>query len=74
MHKHPDWRDMPDCKDHQEFYAQAASHFGILKDAWRNYTMHVRGGKYTEEEADRIFTNVKGFMEKLATRFAESNS
>jgi hypothetical protein len=32
--------------------------------------MHVRG-KYTEEEAARIFESVKAFMQKLATRLHE---
>ncbi len=70
MHKEPAWKALSDCKQQQEFYAQAASHFGILKDAWRNYTMHVRGF-YTEEQAERIFENVKGFMQKLAERLSE---
>jgi hypothetical protein len=70
MRSEPKWKDLPDCKEQQEFYAQAASHFGILKDAWRNYTMHARGS-YTEEQAERIFENVKGFMEKLAERLHE---
>src|SRR5262249_53284077 len=54
MHKDPAWKAQPDCKEQQEFFAQAASHFGILKDAWRNYTAHKRG-KYTEDEATLIF-------------------
>lgn len=70
MHKDPIWKVMPDCKEQQEFYAQAASHFGILKDAWRNYTAHARG-IYTEETAQRIFDNVGDFMQKLATRLHE---
>ena len=64
------WRSKPDYKEQQEFYAQAASHFAILKDAWRNYTMHVRG-KYTQEEAELIFENVKAFMQKLSERLDE---
>ncbi len=70
MHKDPVWKALPDCKEQQEFYAQAASHFGVLKDAWRNYATHVRG-KFTEEEAEIIFINVKGFMQKLAERLHE---
>jgi hypothetical protein len=70
MRTDPGWKAVPDCKEQQEFYAQAASHFAILKDAWRNYTMHARG-KYTEGEAERIFENTKGFMQKLAERLAE---
>jgi len=48
-----------------EFYAQAASSFMFLKDAWRNYTAHVRG-RYVEQEADTIYRNVGAFMQKLA--------
>ena len=70
MHKDPAWKVLPDCKEQQEFYAQAASHFAILKDAWRNHTMHVRG-KYTEDEGERIFDTVKAFMQKLAERLQE---
>jgi hypothetical protein len=70
MHKDPTWKVLPDCKQQQEFYAQAASHFGVLKDAWRNYTMHARGF-YTEEQAERMLENIKGFMQKLAERLSE---
>jgi hypothetical protein len=70
MHKDPAWKSLPDCKQQQEFYAQAASQFGLLKDAWRNYTMHSRG-KYTEGEAEQIFMNVKSFVCKLAEKLAE---
>jgi hypothetical protein len=70
MRQDPMWKALPDCKEQQEFYAQAASHFAILKDAWRNHTMHVRG-KYTEAEAERIFETVKAFMQKLAERLHE---
>ena len=57
-------------KEEEEFYSQAASHFRIIKDAWRNYTMHVRG-KYTEDEAKIIMISVRAFMQKLATKFSE---
>jgi uncharacterized protein YpbB len=70
MHKDPVWKALPDCKEQQEFYAQAASHFGILKDAWRNYTMHARGF-YTEEQAEQIFENIKVFVQKLSLKLNE---
>ena len=70
MHKDPKWKVLPDCKEQQEFYSQAASHFGILKDAWRNYTAHARG-KYLEEEAFLIFENTRAFMQKIAARLNE---
>lgn len=65
MHKDPDWRLLPDCKSKQEQYSQVASHFAVLKDAWRNYTMHARG-KHGDDEAELIFVNLKSFMQKLA--------
>jgi hypothetical protein len=70
IHKDPAWKSLPDCKEQQEFYAQVASHFDILRDAWRNYTMHTRGF-YTEEQAEQMFENVKGFMQKLSSRLRE---
>ncbi len=70
MHEDPDWKALPDCRGQQEFYAQAASHFAILKDAWRNYTMHARGF-YTAQQVERIFENTKGFLQELAGRLHE---
>ena len=60
----------PDWKDQQEFYSQAASHFMMLKDAWRNYVAHERG-KFTEEETEVLLLNVRSFMQKIATRLHE---
>jgi hypothetical protein len=54
----------------REFYSQCASHFRVVKDAWRNYTAHARG-KYDEQEAVDMLGNVRGFMQKLATRLRE---
>jgi hypothetical protein len=59
-----------DWKDQQEYFSQAASNFMIIKDAWRNYTAHVRG-KYTDEEAETLLINVRAFMQKLAVRLHE---
>ena len=70
MRSDPTWKALPDYKEQQEYYSQAASHFRTVKNAWRNYTMHVRA-KYTEDEAEQIFNSVKGFMQKLAERLSE---
>jgi hypothetical protein len=70
MPNDPAWRNVPDRREQQEFYAQASSHFVILKDAWRNYTMHKRG-VFTEEQAERVFQNTKAFMQKLTERLSE---
>lgn len=71
MHKHAYWKTLPDCKEQQEFFAQAASHFAILKDACRNPTMHARA-KYTDDEAERLFETVKAFMQKLAEKLDDN--
>ena len=73
MHKQSEWRSLPDCKEQQQFYADAASHFAFVKDAWRNHTMHVRA-KYTEDEAEIIYLSVKSFMQKLAKRLKEDEA
>lgn len=57
-------------RDEREFWSQCASHFRVVKDAWRNYTAHARG-KYDEQEALDMLGNVRGFMQKLATRLHE---
>lgn len=64
-------REMPnakvkatDWKEKQEKYSQLANNFMFFKDAWRNYTAHARG-KYTEDESDAIYRNVRSFMQGL---------
>ncbi|MGA3099568.1 MAG: hypothetical protein ABSF25_24200 [Bryobacteraceae bacterium] len=71
MHVDPKWKALPDCKDQQEFYAQAAAHFGVLKDAWRNHTAHVRSN-YDQEDALDILQSVRAFFRKLAVRLSET--
>jgi hypothetical protein len=67
-------REMPkaavksaDWKEKQEKYSQIANNFMFFKDAWRNYTAHARG-KYTEDESDAIYRNVRVFMQGLAAQ------
>ena len=60
----------PNWKDEREFYSQCASHFRLMKDAWRNYTAHARG-RYDSREALDMLDNVRGFMQKLAARLHE---
>ena len=47
--------------------AEASAHLRMVKDAWRNEVMHPKE-TYTEEEAERVFRNVKDFMVHLATK------
>jgi hypothetical protein len=60
-------------KEKQEHFAQAANSFMFFKDAWRNYTAHARG-KYTEDEADSVYRNVRSFMQRLAQMGLAENS
>ena len=54
----------------EQFFAQAATHFRMIKDAWRNHAMHGRD-KYTEEEAEVIYGSVRSFMRHLSERLSE---
>jgi hypothetical protein len=65
MHTDPAWNGVPNVKEKQEAYAQAAGYLGIAKDAWRNHTAHARS-KYTGPEASDIMTGVRAFLCKLA--------
>jgi hypothetical protein len=53
-------------KRRKEKCAEASVHLNSVKIAWRNPTMHSRR-RYTEEEAEAIFDNVKTFTSFLAT-------
>lgn len=47
--------------------SEASAHLRMVKDAWRNDVMHPKE-TYTDEEAERVFRNVKDFMVHLATK------
>ena len=54
----------------EPFFSGAASHFLLIKNAWRNRAMHARS-KYTEEEAEVIYNSVRAFMRHLSERLSE---
>lgn len=54
-------------KEVRNTYSEASAYLRMVKDAWRNDTMHPKA-TYTEEEAERVFNNVKDFMVHLATK------
>lgn len=58
-------------KTDEKFYSEAIVHFRFLKDAWRNYSMHVYE-RYDPESARAIFNHVKSFMQHLATKLKET--
>ena len=69
-------KNPPDEKwkaEDEQFFSQAATHFRMIKDAWRNHAMHGRD-KYTEEEAEGIYRSVHSFMRHLSERLSEDPS
>ncbi len=59
-------------KANEKFYSEAIAHFRFLKDAWRNYSMHVCE-RYDEEQAESVFNHTKAFMRQLATKLKENS-
>lgn len=57
-------------KIEQQFYSEASAHFRVLKDAWRNHSMHIHE-RYSEERAETIYQSVRGFIQHLATKLSE---
>jgi len=57
----------------EHFYADACAHFGNLRVAYRNRTMHV-GDEYSTDRAEEILIATRAFMRHLATRFASEES
>lgn len=56
----------PGWKADQQRYSEAAWHFRLLKDAWRNHAMHAHA-RYDEVKAREIWSSVEAFMRHLAT-------
>lgn len=63
-------RGLPQKDERKQPYSDAAAYLMLVKDAWRNEVAHA-GRMYSEEQAHQIFTNVKGFMQNLASRLVE---
>jgi len=61
------WSTMSD----EDFFAEVYVSLDAVRNVWRNSTMHVEK-TYTEEEAEHIFSAVRGFMRKLASRVDEN--
>jgi|GEM_PF-1693545 hypothetical protein len=55
----------------KEFYAKATATLLAVKDAWRNPNAHEVGQKYTDDEAEDIYRNVRRFMEQLSIKLHE---
>lgn len=56
----------------EPFYSEAATHFRFIKNAWRNYAVHLHE-HYNQERSRMILDHVGEFMRHLATRLGEAN-
>jgi len=66
----PSKRDWPNWKDVEPFYMEACTHFFIIKNAWRNHTMHLNL-RFSEQDALSVYDHTKAFMQHLATTLSE---
>lgn len=62
---------LPTWLESKPFYEGTLSHLHSVKDAWRNPAIHELERKYTEPEADRIYTAIKHLFEHLAEHLDE---
>jgi len=60
----------PEKLEKQQVYSEAATDLRHFKDAWRNHATHGRG-QYDEEDAKKVMTHVKSFMQHLAEHLPE---
>lgn len=64
--KPPLWKS----RREREFFHGAALHLRYLKDAWRNHACHA-GTHFDGDDAEKIFTHTREFMQHLATKLKE---
>jgi hypothetical protein len=57
-------------KADEQWFSEAASHFRLIKNAWRNHAQHLHE-RYDEERAVVIYDSVRAFMRHLATKLHE---
>lgn len=52
-------------KRHEAFYREISGDLLIVKEAWRNPTMHIER-RYTQEQAGQVFFAVQALMQRMA--------
>jgi hypothetical protein len=60
----------PVCKKDEAFFAEAATHFRAVKNAWRNHTMHGREA-FDEERSRVVFESTAALMRHLSEKLSE---
>ncbi|MHB1109342.1 MAG: hypothetical protein ACYCZU_03335 [Devosia sp.] len=54
----------------EPFFSESAAYFRVLKNAWRNHTMHITN-TYDEERALAVYNTTRDFMRHLAARLSD---
>ncbi len=68
------WPDTVVREAQIRFYAEAIQELRGFKDAWRRHVSHAdRDAFYNRESAMGVFTHVRAFMRKLATKISETS-
>lgn len=67
IEKAPNVPPDPHRKERLHFYGEAARHFRFLKEAWRNYAMHVKE-THDDGTARSVVLHVSEFMRQLAAK------
>lgn len=60
----------PNWADEKDDYTEMVTHLFLVKNAWRNYTMHLKL-RHTDEEAREVMAAAKSFMRRAAKRVKE---
>lgn len=60
----------PNWAADEPFFSEAAAYFRVLKNAWRNHTMHITN-TYDEERALAVYNTTRDFMRHLAVRLSD---
>lgn len=58
-------RKIPNWEAQKDFYTDAINHLFAIKNAWRNYTMHLQL-RFDREECEEVLLSAKAFMRKAA--------
>lgn len=63
-------RNVPDWDAKKDFYTDAINHLFAMKNAWRNYTMHLKL-RFEREEAEEVIYAARAFMRKASKVVSE---
>lgn len=60
----------PNWADEKDYFTDMIPFLYTVKNAWRNYTMHLKM-RHSDEKAREIMSAVRSFMQRAAERLKE---